>query len=241
MNLDADSRSCNALSAAEDLSSSLVTLEKAALAARASEYFSSRGREFPWRSEDDLFKLAIAEILLQKTRASSALPIYQTLVCRYGSPHELAAAVEADLARILRPIGLSLKRAHQLRGMANALVSHGLGIFDDWRRVIAEVPGIGAYGARAIACFGLGARIGIVDANVARILRRVYCIPSTDPRSPVYQRIADTISAVAVNPRATNYGLLDIAAEICLPTPRCAECPFNSLCARFDVPEKRLM
>ena len=34
-------------------------------------YYREQGRQFPWRHERNAYRLAVAEILLQKTRASS--------------------------------------------------------------------------------------------------------------------------------------------------------------------------
>jgi A/G-specific adenine glycosylase len=202
----------------------------------AAAFFKEHGREFPWRCESDPYRLAVAEIVLQKTRAASALPVYEALLTEYPTAPALAKGGEEALASILRPIGLSKKRAVQLRTMASEVVRHGDALFSDWPRLLADVPGLGAYGSRAIACFAQGERVGIVDANIARIFRRIFRVASTDPRAIVYQRIADAVAERAADPRETNFGLLDVGATVCLPRPRCASCPFSDLCPRFGVP-----
>jgi A/G-specific adenine glycosylase len=177
----------------------------------------------------------VAEILLQKTRANSALPVYEDLVARYRTAGDLALADEADLGTRLRPIGLSVKRAAQLRGMAAALVVEGEEVLREHIRALKIVPGLGAYAVRAIACFGSGQRVGIVDANVARIFRRVFSVISRDPRAVIYQHIADAVIDVAEEVRESNFGLLDIGAAICVRMPKCSICPFNEFCPRYEV------
>jgi A/G-specific adenine glycosylase len=206
-----------------------------AIAAGAAAFYRSEGRMFPWRDERDLYRLAVAEILLQKTRASAALQVYESLISLYPGARHLAASDEIDLELLLRPLGLSVKRAAQLRGMAEAVLTHGEDILAKHGDCLALVPGLGAYGARAIACFGGDERIGIVDANVARIFRRVYAVPSRDTRAVVYQHIADDVAAVAEDASESNFGLLDMGAAICVRTPKCSQCPFAAFCQRYEV------
>lgn len=173
---------------------------------------------------------------MQKTRAQSVVETYLAIIARYPTVEALSEASTDALEELLRPLGLSRKRAIQLVGMGRAASSLGQAIFDDWRVLLADVPGLGAYAARAIACFGQGERIGIVDANVARILRRAFSIRTKDPRAATYQIHADAIADASTDVRATNFGLLDIGAAICIPKPLCAGCPFVEMCPRYGVP-----
>jgi|ERR1035437_789522 A/G-specific adenine glycosylase len=207
----------------------------ALVAERAASFYREHGRTFPWRTELDCYRLALAEILLQKTRAQSALPIYEILCDSYPTAQALATAVIGEVEAVLRPLGLSRRRALQLRGMAEAILRLGAPATADWRVIMAEVPGLGAYSARAISCFGWGSPVGIVDANVARIVRRVFRVVPRDPRAVIYQRYADELADAASDPRATNFGLLDIGAAVCRPTPICGRCPFASFCPRYDI------
>ncbi len=201
----------------------------------AKEFFQSEGRTFPWREERDPFKLAVAEILLQKTRASVVVATYLKITRQYPTPVALLEATMACIEEQIRPLGLSNKRARQLISMASLAVEFGPAVFDDWRVLLKDVPGIGAYAARAIACFGRGEAVGIVDANVARILRRVFRVLAKDSRAVIYQRLADIVAQSSTDVRATNFGLLDIGATVCLPRPICERCPFQSFCVRYGV------
>jgi A/G-specific adenine glycosylase len=182
--------------------------------------------------------LAVAEILLQKTRAPSIKGAYEALILRYSSPEALAEANPADLETLLRPLGLWKKRSAQLVNMGKAAVEVGVEVFSDWRLLRKDVPGIGAYGARAIACFGGGEAVGIVDANIARIIRRLFRIKTHDPRAVTFQHHADHIASACSDVRATNFGLLDIGAAVCTPQPKCTLCPLEPLCPRYGVPRR---
>lgn len=207
----------------------------AAVANLAAQYYRERGRDFPWRHERDGFRLAVAEILLQKTRAESVVPVYARIIASYPNALALATADSGEIEAMLRPLGLSRKRSMQLIGMAEAVERLGTDVFEDWRETLDCVPGIGAYGARAIACFRCDQKLGIVDVNVARILRRVFRISNGDVRAPIYQRYADAIGAAAPDARATNFGLLDIGAGVCATSPKCVICPLEAHCSRYRV------
>jgi A/G-specific adenine glycosylase len=155
--------------------------------------------------------------------------VYERIVQGYPNAEALARAPLSSVAAILRSIGLSQKRAAQLRGYASALVVDGPSALRDWRHTLTAVPGLGAYGARAVACFGFQATVGIVDANVARVIRRVFGLRQTDARAVIFQRYADELASAA-EARSVNLGLLDLGALICLPKPRCPTCPLSATC-----------
>lgn len=173
-----------------------------------------------------------------KRRAESIVAVHAEFISAYPTAATLANADFDDVERRLRPLGLSRKRAAQMIGMARAVREHGEAIFDDWKTLLADVPGLGAYAARAIACFARGEPVGIVDANVVRIERRVFQIAATDRRAVIFQHYADEIASAAADARATNFGLLDLGARICLPSPRCGVCPLNGFCPKYGARKK---
>lgn len=185
---------------------------------------------FPWRDANP-YQLAVAEILLQKTRAASAVPVYNCLINAYGAPQALVDVDISIIRTIVRPLGLSNKRAAQLKSMAEGLVSKGHSILSDWRSAHNAIPGLGTYGARAVASFGFGKRVGVVDANVARIIRRVFRVRASDNRAAIFQHYADALAAAAGDPRAVNYGLLDLGGEVCVRIPQCSRCPIRPECS----------
>jgi A/G-specific adenine glycosylase len=193
-------------------------------------YFKKSGRKFRWRNTRDPFRLGVAEILLQKTRAISTVPIYQQIVRKYKTPKHLGLAITESLEKEIRVLGLSRKRAHALVGFGNAIATMGVSALRD-PASSNVVPGIGAYGSRAIACFGFGANVGIVDANVRRVLTRLFGLPKMDPRDRRYEELADRIVATSSRPRDVNYGFLDLAASICATRPKCNVCVLARSCS----------
>ncbi|MDP9024377.1 MAG: hypothetical protein M3N13_03240 [Candidatus Eremiobacteraeota bacterium] len=166
------------------------------------------------------------------------MAVYSILIETYPNAAALARADEEALRQLLRPLGLYAKRATQLRGLGEALSSNDLSLLEDPEVAERTLPGIGAYGARAIACFAFGRSVGIVDANVIRIFDRVFAHPKVDPRSRRYQTYADRVARYSPDAKASNYGLLDIGSAICVRTPKCSKCPLNNDC-RYAKGEKQ--
>jgi hypothetical protein len=66
----------------------------------------------------DPFQLLVAVTLLNKTRATVALPSFRALVARWPTPGALAAADPAALEAHLRPLGLQARRTRTLLDLA---------------------------------------------------------------------------------------------------------------------------
>ena len=115
------------------------------------------------------------------------------------------------------------------------VLSRGVASLADWRASLNEIPGLGAYGARAVACFGFSEQVGLVDANVARVLRRLFALRQEDPRAVIFQKYADALANSSHDARALNYSLLDLGAEICMAKPSCLSCPLATCCAHAKM------
>jgi A/G-specific adenine glycosylase len=197
------------------------------ISAALADHFAASGRDFPWRRTKDPFHLAIAEILLQKTRAENVVETYEFLIRRYPRPTLLMKAPLRDLQRRIRHLGLFRKRSAHLRNLATAVARDGTEPLGDPARATG-MPGIGVYGANAIASFGFGKRVGIVDCNSRRVIARAFGLTSTD-----ICRIRELSAALAANApdaRACNYGLLDVGAQHCTSKPNCDGCPLARIC-----------
>ncbi len=184
-------------------------------------------RSFAWRRTRDPFKVGVAEILLQKTRAEAAQPVFVRLLERYPNASELARADANELAVLIAHLGLSSKRVRGLLAFARDYEARGAAIFE---RPFSEhtVPGLGAYGYRAVRAFTQDIREGIVDANVRRVFDRVFSLRHRCEGR--YQAIADRIVSGSKSSRTLNFAVLDLAARFCLPRPRCQQCPLHDQC-----------
>lgn len=189
----------------------------------------SHRRAFPWRSTRDPFRVLVAEVLLQRTRADAVVSVYGELFQRWPTARRLARAQVRSIAAVIRPLGLAY-RAPRLRQLARTIA--------DRREVprdagaLQRLPGVGRYVANATLATAFGCHAGVVDGVSARVYRRFLGLSSE--RLPVddgalwalVERITPRRAA-----REWNWAVLDLAAGVCVPAkPRCGECPLSARC-----------
>ncbi len=112
---------------------------------------------------------------------------------------------------------------------------HG-GRFPETEAGLLELPGIGAYTAAAIAAIAFDKRAAVMDANVERVLARIYRVQTALPAAkPELRALTD---ALTPDERPGDYAqaVMDLGATICTPRkPRCVLCPWRDDCAAFKA------
>lgn len=193
---------------------------------------SSHLRSYPWRLfRQNPYAVLVAELLLKRTTAAAAARVYDDFLRKFPTPAQLAAATEDELARDLAPVGLHLQRAKAIAELARYLIECESGSVPESLDRLLRVPGLGDYAARAVRSFGYGIPSAVVDANVARVICRVFGkeMPPR-PSPPVLQAVADAVFPRRAH-REFNFGMLDLGALVCrYVRPKCDECPLSVIC-----------
>lgn len=189
-------------------------------------------RNFPWRHMRDPYSVAVAELMLRRTRAENVVNVWHQFLRRWPDPASLARAPAEEIMRILRPLGLRWRARNVVR-IARILRASPdpQAVFRD-PEVLSRLPGVGEYVTAAVACFALNQAVPIIDTNTARIASRVLGVhrPGEPRRS---RHVRELLARIARGPaaREANLALLDLAALVCLPrTPRCPSCPILKHC-----------
>jgi A/G-specific adenine glycosylase len=178
-------------------------------------------RPLPWRGERDPYRVLVSEVMLQQTQAARIVHAFPVFIDRFQTASELAAADAADVLRAWGNLGYN-RRALNLWRTARAIVERGG--FPSSVGELEQLPGVGPYTARAVASFAFGRDVGVVEANVRRILTRL-CGPDVDVPA-----VAD---GLVPRGRAAewNQALMDLGAEVCRPrAPLCDRCPLRTRC-----------
>ena len=199
-------------------------------AARAlARWGAAEGRTLPWRYSGDRYKLAVAEVLLQKTKAVAVVPIWRSVVGQYPTAGALACADYEEVRALVGPLGLGRQRAARLLAVAADLDGHP-----------PQRTGIGPYGSAMLALeSGLSPDEPPVDGNIARVLSRSIgaAWDRGEPRKKREVREAAHGWLTSVRGRRAKlqlaYALVDLGALICTPrNPRCSRCPISNQCLR---------
>jgi len=195
-------------------------------------WFQENGRKFPWRKVSaSNYQYIVAEVLLQRTRAETVADFFPKFIEEFPSWKKLGAVSVVRLQGYLRPIGLWRRRATSIQALARAMAKRN-GRFPKNREAIEELPGIGQYIANAVLLFCHGEAQPLLDANMARVLERVF-----GPRhladiryDPYLQKLALEV-VQCKEARKLNWAILDLAATTCRTNrPHCDECPLMSTC-----------
>ena len=109
--------------------------------------------------------------MLQQTPVARVEPIWLDWVARWPTPSATAAASAADVLRAWGKLGYP-RRAKRLHECATVIATEHGDVVPDDVETLLTLPGIGAYTARAVACFAYGKRVPVVDTNVRRVVAR---------------------------------------------------------------------
>jgi len=99
-------------------------------------------------------------------------------------------------------------------------------------KIGSTLKGIGPYTAGAVLTFAYGQAEPIVDTNVRRVLRRVFCGRRTASDRHLWALSAALLPAD--DAYDFNQALMDFGATVCTArAPRCPSCPMRRFCAAY--------
>ncbi len=199
-------------------------------------WYDANARDLPWRAQPgagapDPYRVWLSEIMLQQTQVASARPYFEKFVARWPSFASLAAADDAELMAAWAGLGY-YARARNLLACAREVAA--LGALPDTEEALRKLPGIGGYTAAAIAAIGFGRRAIVVDANVERVVARLFAV--TEPLPGARKRIHACADSITPDARAGDFAqaMMDLGSAICTArSPCCPLCPLRADCAGF--------
>lgn len=200
-------------------------------------WFRRGARELPWRGTGDPYRVWLAEILLQQTRVSTALPYYDRFVRAFPKVHDLAAASEQKVLKLWEGLGY-YSRARNLHKAAKIIVNEHRGRFPKTAAEWQQLPGVGRYTAGAIASIAFGEPVPILDGNAKRVLSRVFAIEDCVDDAGT-ERLLWSIAELLVpqkSPGDFNQALMELGSRVCTPrSPLCGNCPVQKSCDAYRL------
>src|SRR5712671_5663042 len=107
-------------------------------------WYSSNGRDLPWRRTRDPYAVLVSEFMLQQTPVSTVLPYYKNWLRRFPSFAALARASEADVLHAWQGLGY-YARPRNLHSTAKQVVARHRGRFPKPIEEMRLLPGVGKY------------------------------------------------------------------------------------------------
>jgi A/G-specific adenine glycosylase len=198
----------------------------AKLRRRLLAWYDANRRDLPWRGTKDPYRIWIAEVMLIQTQVDTVIPYYQRFAERFPDIATLATAELDEVLKIWEGLGY-YARARNLHAAASIIVEQHDGQLPRDSKSLRTLPGIGAYVGAAICAIAFNKQVLAIDGNVRRVMSRLLDLP--EPKES--DLTAAGTPLVQSRPGDANQALMDLGSGICTPrSPRCAECPLESLC-----------
>lgn len=185
-------------------------------------------RDLPWRRPGvSAWQILVSEFMLQQTPVARVEPIWLAWIERWPTPSATAAAGSAEVLRAWGKLGYP-RRAKRLHECAVVIATE----YDDEVPTdvdtLLTLPGVGAYTARAVACFAYSACVPVVDTNVRRVVTRVMHGQADAPaRARDLDDVAALLPADATAP-TFSAALMELGAVVCTSrAPQCGCCPLS--------------
>ncbi|MBL7663684.1 MAG: A/G-specific adenine glycosylase [Bacteriovoracaceae bacterium] len=199
--------------------------------------WSAQFSHLPWRKERTLYRTLVSEIMLQQTTVATVLGHFERFLAEYPTIEKLAAATPEQLTISWRGLGY-YRRARNLQKACAFIVEKFQGEIPLDYETLTSIPGIGPYTASAIIGIGADQPALAVDANLERVLARLFGLNSEKglklqkeiqakfQTGEIYKKEFSKLSS-----RAINEALMDLGRNFCRANKAsCELCPMSSEC-----------
>ncbi|WP_233998522.1 A/G-specific adenine glycosylase [Erythrobacter sp. YT30] len=201
-------------------------------------WYAKHSRDLPWRTPpgenrpDDPaypYRVWLSEVMLQQTTVAAVKPYFAKFTEIWPTVQDLAAASEDEVMAAWAGLGY-YSRARNLVKCAKEVAARGG--FPETEEKLRDLPGLGAYTAASVAAIAFGERAVVVDANVERVVARVFAIE--EPLPGARKAIREKAETITPDENAGDFAqaMMDLGANICTSkAPRCLLCPLSDQCA----------
>ncbi|MBY0342426.1 MAG: A/G-specific adenine glycosylase [Sphingomonadales bacterium] len=209
----------------------------ASISANLLTWYDRNARDLPWRLPpgaalpDDPawpYRVWLSEVMLQQTTVAAVKPYFAKFLAVWPTVEALAAASDDAVMAAWAGLGY-YSRARNLLKCARAVAERGG--FPSTEAELRALPGLGDYTAAAVAAIAFGQRAVVVDANVERVVARLFAID--DPLPKARKAIRAAADRITPEARAGDFaqGLMDLGSHVCTTrAPRCLLCPLAEAC-----------
>tara|TARA_B100000927_G_scaffold39676_1_gene28400 strand:+ start:1039 stop:2103 length:1065 start_codon:yes stop_codon:yes gene_type:complete len=196
-------------------------------------WYNVEKRKLPFRESKDPYKVWLSEIILQQTQMKTGVKYYKRFIKRFPSVNKLAEAEQKELYSLWEGLGY-YNRALNLHKTAKIITEEYCGVFPKTYDELIKLPGVGKYTASAISSICYNEKRVVVDANVFRVLARIFNIKTNISKPQAYNSFLDLSNNLAkktINTGDYNEAIMDFGSTVCSPKkPACYKCVFNSSC-----------
>lgn len=211
----------------------------ASIATALLAHYDAHARDLPWRispaarqagAVPDPYRVWLSEVMLQQTTVAAVTGYFQRFTSRWPTVEALAAAPQEEVLAAWAGLGY-YARARNLIACARAVASDHAGRFPDSEAGLRALPGVGDYTAAAVAAIAFDRPAAVVDANVERVVARLFAIETPLPAARAEIRSRTAQITPQQRPGDFAQAMMDLGATLCtVRNPSCLLCPLASFC-----------
>jgi A/G-specific adenine glycosylase len=195
-------------------------------------YLKNGRHDLPWRQTNDPYQIYISEIMLQQTQVKTVLErFYFPFLKKFPTLQSLADADEDAVVKAWEGLGY-YTRARNLHKAAKQSAPQ----LPQSVHELEMLTGIGRSTAHAIAAFAYHTPVPILDANVKRILYRLFAKKKASEKE-LWEMAYKAFDHE--HPYDYNQAMMDLGSMVCQSkTVLCDQCPFETVCLGKVAPLK---
>jgi len=195
-------------------------------------WFEANQRPLPWRRTYDPYQVWISEIMGQQTQMDRVVEYFERWMELFPDVAAVASAPEQQILKAWEGLGY-YSRARNIHRSAQLLLQNHGGLVPNDPELLHALPGIGTYTAAAILSIAYNVSCPVVDANVERVLARVFDLDKP-LKSGAGRKEVQALAADLLPPgqaRLFNQALMEFGALVCrAKNPACECCPLAGDC-----------
>ena len=202
------------------------------------DWYSKNKRNLPWRrllrnNLPNPYYVFVSEYMLQQTTVGTVKKRFEEFILMWPTLDSLASISNTTILSFWSGLGYYSRATNLLKAAKIIKKDFDCKIPNNYNDLL-ELPGIGDYTAKAILGIAYNKSVMPIDANIERILARIYAFQM--PIAKVKAELREKSNFFISQNQSTDLiqAFMDYGSAICLPrNPKCIDCLIKLKCISY--------
>ena len=202
------------------------------------QWYQNNKRDLPWRilQKNKLpnpYYIFVSEYMLQQTTVGTVKKRFTEFILKWPNINSLGAISNSSILSFWSGLGYYSRATNLLKATKIIKKNFKSNIPNSYEDLI-KLPGIGDYTAKAILGIAYNQSVMPLDANIERILARIYGLES--PLNTIKKELQDKSNLFISKNSSTELiqAFMDYGSLVCTPrNPDCINCLIKSKCLSY--------